>query len=279
MLRLAALALVLLLDKTLALDNGVGLTPVMGWSSWMVTGQGDLWTGSPFNVTARALLETADTMKALGLVELGYEYVLLDDGWPSCSADSRAHPTACQKQPGARIGDCGCTNTSPRLDNGDVLVDPVKFPPSAPGLNDGIKVVADALHKKGLQMGIYTAPHGRTCGGYWGMLGHERTDAKMYELLLLLTLLRLLLRLLLLLQLQLLLLLRLLLIRRSLQVRRLGHRLHQAGHGLPLRRLHPRRDRQGLPGARARRPQRHGAPDPVLHRRGQPHRWAEGVQP
>jgi hypothetical protein len=29
-------------------------------------------------------------------------------------------------------------------------------------------------------MGIYTAPHGLTCGGYWGMLGHEATDAAMY---------------------------------------------------------------------------------------------------
>ena len=48
------------------------------------------------------------------------------------------------------------------------------------GLNDGIKVVADALHKKGLKMGIYTAPHGLTCGGYWGMLGHETTDSAMY---------------------------------------------------------------------------------------------------
>jgi hypothetical protein len=25
-----------------------------------------------------------------------------------------------------------------------------------------------------------TAPHGQTCGGYWGMLGHEATDSAMY---------------------------------------------------------------------------------------------------
>ena len=56
----------------------------------------------------------------------------------------------------------------------------MKFPPSKPGLNDGIKVVADYLHSKGLKMGIYTAPHGLTCGGYCGMLGHEATDAAMY---------------------------------------------------------------------------------------------------
>ena len=108
-----------------SLNNGVGLTPVMGWSSWMVDGQGDLWTGSPFNVTARALLETANNMVSLGLVDLGYNYILLDDGWPACAAGS----TSCGA--GARVGDCGCSNTPPRLDNGDVVVDPRKFPPSA----------------------------------------------------------------------------------------------------------------------------------------------------
>jgi alpha-galactosidase len=125
-------------------------------------------------VTGRALMETADKMASTGLVALGYDYILLDDGWPACAAGS----TECGH--GARIGDCGCTNPEPRLPNGDVLVDARKFPPSKPGLNDGIKVVADYLHTKGLKMGIYTAPHGLTCGGYWGMLGHEKTDAAMY---------------------------------------------------------------------------------------------------
>jgi len=58
-----------------------------------------------------------------------------------------------------------------------VEVDAVKFPPTAPGANDGIKVVADYVHAKGLRLGIYTAPHSQTCGGYTGMLGHEHTDA------------------------------------------------------------------------------------------------------
>ena len=99
-----------------------------------------------------------------------YNYVLLDDGWPACAEWSDpSKPEA-----------SGCANPAPRHDNGDVPVDERKFPPSGPGANDGIKVVADYLHAKGLKMGIYTAPHGRTCGGYWGMLGHEATDSQMY---------------------------------------------------------------------------------------------------
>ena len=91
--------------------------------------------------------------------------MLLDDGWPAC-ADTTLHGS--------------CNNPSPRLGGGIVQVDAQKFPETAKGANDGIKVVADYLHSLGLRMGIYTAPHGRTCGGYWGMLGHEATDAQMY---------------------------------------------------------------------------------------------------
>jgi hypothetical protein len=68
----------------------------------------------------------------------------LDDGWPAC--DEWSDP----RKPEAS----GCKNPAPRLSNGDVVVDKKKFPPSKPGLNDGIKVVADYLHAKGLKMGI-----------------------------------------------------------------------------------------------------------------------------
>jgi alpha-galactosidase len=137
----------------------------MGWTSWIQTGQGDLWVGSPFNVSARALKETADRMVSSGLRDLGYNYILLDDGWPAC-AEFRSS--------GA------CKTSPPRLPNSDVQVDPHKFPPSSPGKNDGIKVVADYLHNLSMKIGIYTAPHARTCGNYWGLLNNEQHDAAMY---------------------------------------------------------------------------------------------------
>jgi len=156
--------------------------------------------------------------------------VLLDDGWPACAEWSDpSKPEA-----------SGCANPAPRHDNGDVPVDERKFPPSGPGANDGIKVVADYLHAKGLKMGIYTAPHGRTCGGYWGMLGHEATDSQMYANWGIV----------------------------SGQQRPLGSPapvsdsrpslaagLPEAGHGLPRGRFDPRRHGQGLARARARRPE------------------------
>ena len=89
---------------------------------------------------------------------------MLDAGWPACHEQHWCtHRTP--------AGYCGvCANPAPRLDGGAVEVDAVKFPPSAPGMNDGIKIVADYIHSKGLKMSIYTAPHGvphcfrpRTC--------------------------------------------------------------------------------------------------------------------
>eukprot|EP00035_Acanthoeca_spectabilis_P008340 m.152325 g.152325 ORF g.152325 m.152325 type:complete len:452 (+) comp14318_c0_seq2:3577-4932(+) len=144
-------------SETSALDNGVGRVPFMGWTSWQPT--------IDFAVNASDLLAAADSLEASGLREIGYEYILIDDGWPACQV----------------YGENGRCDVPPaRLDDGTVIVDIKKFPESTLGANDGIKLVADKLHAKGFKIGIYTAPHGQTCGGYWGMLGHERTDAAMF---------------------------------------------------------------------------------------------------
>jgi len=148
-----------------SLDNGVGQLPIMGWTSWIQSGQGDLWVGSAFNVSAWALKQMGYTMVRTGLRDAGYNYILLDDGWPACDKFS---PSG------------SCETMSPRLLDGRVRVDPAKFPPSKPGANDGLKVVSDYLHSLGLKMGIYTAPHQRTCGAYWGLLYHEAIDTQFF---------------------------------------------------------------------------------------------------
>lgn len=61
-----------LLPGTLPLDNGVGLTPAMGWSTWN-TFQG--------KVSDALLRQSADAMVSSGLAAAGYQYVNLDDGW------------------------------------------------------------------------------------------------------------------------------------------------------------------------------------------------------
>jgi alpha-galactosidase len=55
-----------------ALENGVGRTPAMGFSTWNTFG------GS---VSDALLRETADAMATNGLLAAGYEYLNLDDGW------------------------------------------------------------------------------------------------------------------------------------------------------------------------------------------------------
>lgn len=60
---------------------------------------------------------------------------------------------------------------------GELIADPQLFPPSEHGANDGIKLVADYIHGRGLKFGIYTARGSRTCLGRPGSDGHEQLDA------------------------------------------------------------------------------------------------------
>tara|TARA_B110000208_G_C11759620_1_gene426400 strand:- start:16 stop:1371 length:1356 start_codon:yes stop_codon:yes gene_type:complete len=147
-----------------------GLLPIMGFTTWCqppVTGCGDLWTGSPFNVSAASIYRVADRLESTQLLAAGFTYILLDDGWPSCDAHNPS-------------GNGACVTQTPRLPNGDVLIDPRKFPPSRKGANDGLNVVADALHGRGIKLGIYTAPGPATCGGYTGIYQHELHDVAQF---------------------------------------------------------------------------------------------------
>ncbi len=55
-------------------DNGVALTPPMGWSSWNTFSR---------NVSEEVIYETAKAMKESGLLDAGYKYVNIDDCWQS----------------------------------------------------------------------------------------------------------------------------------------------------------------------------------------------------
>ncbi|NMP37915.1 MAG: alpha-galactosidase [Clostridiales bacterium] len=55
-------------------DNGVALTPPMGWSSWNTLRH---------NISEDVIKEMATAMKASGLLDAGYKYVNLDDCWQS----------------------------------------------------------------------------------------------------------------------------------------------------------------------------------------------------
>lgn len=66
------LAVSLLLGTTSALDNGLGLTPQMGWNSWNTFA---------CDINEKIIREMADKIIELGLDKLGYRYVNIDDCW------------------------------------------------------------------------------------------------------------------------------------------------------------------------------------------------------
>jgi hypothetical protein len=109
-----------------ALDNGVGRTPALGWSSWSFVRH---------NPSAANIEATADAMVSSGLAAVGYTYVNVDDFWYVC--------------PGSQ---------GPDVDSdGRWVTDTAKFP-TGPNGENGIQVVADYVHSKGLKFGLYVTP-------------------------------------------------------------------------------------------------------------------------
>lgn len=106
-------------------SNGVGLTPVMGWSSW------DFLRHDPTEASVEA---EARAMVSSGLASVGYRYVNLDDYWYSC--------------PGP---------TGPTVDAyGRWVPNPAQFP--SQGRQNGIAATAAYVHRLGLKFGIYVTP-------------------------------------------------------------------------------------------------------------------------
>jgi len=108
-----------------AQSNGIGLTPLMGWSSWSFLRHGP---------TAANVEAEAKAMVTSGLASVGYQYVNLDDFWYVC--------------PGAQ---------GPNVDRYGRWVTNSNFPPGPNGEN-GIEMVARYVHRLGLKFGLYVTP-------------------------------------------------------------------------------------------------------------------------
>jgi alpha-galactosidase len=118
------------------LDKKQGRLPAMGWNSWNAF-------GSKNNEALTKAM--ADIIVSLGLADLGYEYVVLDDG--------------CYK--------------SERI-NGLLSNETIKFP-------SGFKALPDYIHNKGLKFGMYNDIGTNLCAGSAvGTCGYEDVDAKIY---------------------------------------------------------------------------------------------------
>jgi alpha-galactosidase len=93
---------------------------------------------------AATALKTAHLFVSLGLKDLGYTYVNIDDCWSSKSRNA----------------------------SGYIVPDPSKWP-------NGMKDVADQIHNLGLKLGLYGCAGTMTCAGYPGSQGHETLDAEL----------------------------------------------------------------------------------------------------
>lgn len=118
--------------------------PIMGWSSWNTY---------RVNINEDLIKKQADAMVSQGLMEAGYSYINIDDGffgWRDKEGMLHTHPE--------------------------------RFP-------NGMKGIVDYIHAKGLKAGIYSEAGSNTCGSIWdadkhgigvGLYGHERQDADLF---------------------------------------------------------------------------------------------------
>lgn len=119
------------------LDKKQRRLPAMGWNSWNSF-------GSKNNEALTKAM--ADAMVDLGLADLGYKYVVLDDG---CYKSERV--------------------------NGFLSNETIKFP-------SGFKALSDYIHSKGLKFGMYNDIGTNLCAGSAvGTCGYEDIDTRSYS--------------------------------------------------------------------------------------------------
>lgn len=118
--------------------------PIMGWSSWNTY---------HVNISDTLIKKQADAMVSLGLKDVGYKYVNIDDGF-----------------------------FGHRNDTGKMIAHEKRFP-------QGLRPVAGYIHSLGLKAGIYSDAGANTCGSRYdndvngigaGLYGHELQDARLY---------------------------------------------------------------------------------------------------
>jgi alpha-galactosidase len=126
---------------TFVAEGQLALTPAMGWNSWNAFGR------AVSDSLARA---AADAFVSKGLIDHGWTYVNLDDGWERSARETDPlfeGPT--------------------RAPDGTILTNK-KFP--------DMRALGDYIHAKGLKFGIYTGPGPTTCQRLEASWQHEVQD-------------------------------------------------------------------------------------------------------
>ncbi len=120
-------------DFTIICGDMISLTPPMGWNSWNVWG---------LSVSDKKVRDAADAFVSTGLINHGWTYINMDDGWEDIH------------------------------DKSGKIIPNSKFP--------NMKEMCNYIHSLGLKAGIYSSPGPKTCGGYEGSYTFEEKDAINY---------------------------------------------------------------------------------------------------
>jgi len=111
------------------------------------------WNHYRVNISEDIIMSQADAMHSLGLDDFGYLFINIDDGF-----------------------------FGGRDEQGNLLFHKKRFP-------NGMKVLAEYIHSKGLKAGIYSDAGINTCASYWdkdtigsgmGLYGHDEQDLKLF---------------------------------------------------------------------------------------------------
>lgn len=102
------------------------------------------WNSVQGNISQIIIEQAVELFQNKGLYECGWNHIMMDDLWQGTrKADGTPQPNAS------------------------------RFP-------NGLKTVADYVHKNGMKFGLYTDAADRTCAGAFGSYGYEEIDAKTY---------------------------------------------------------------------------------------------------
>ncbi|KFD47961.1 hypothetical protein M514_11138 [Trichuris suis] len=125
------------------LDNGLSLTPPMGWLSWAAFGCELNCIRHPLRcINEQLYMDMADRMVEDGYLAAGYNFVNIDDCWMKMT----------------------------RTADGRLEADADRFP-------SGIRSLAEYMHRRGLKLGIYADFGKKTCAGFPGSMDYLKLDA------------------------------------------------------------------------------------------------------
>ena len=120
----------------------IALTPPMGWNGYNRYGD---------SINQVTVMAATDAMVSSGLINHGWTYINIDDGWSIKPGSSDSMRTG-----------------EPRDSNGMINANK-KFP--------DMKAMTDYIHSKGFKAGIYSSPSTVTCSGYTASYQFEEKDA------------------------------------------------------------------------------------------------------